>query len=182
MAGLCTPLPTLRRHPRGCQRTARGRGGSLRLPRGGLAPPTPCRSPGSLRLSSSYYSSWNHYQPCGKPRDRLPRPQSPRRCIAGRSINQPAAWSLNRRPVRNRQIRSTSAGKFPIHRHQRHLHCSRIRRPSAKTTCRADLPDPSRWRVLSIRRGRKTSRSAGGARRPAVLRAGGVAGSNIRFP
>ena len=28
---------------------------SLRLPRGGLAPPTPCRSPGALRLSSSYY-------------------------------------------------------------------------------------------------------------------------------
>ena len=27
MAGLCTPLPTLRRHPRGCQRTTRGRGG-----------------------------------------------------------------------------------------------------------------------------------------------------------
>jgi 3-hydroxyisobutyrate dehydrogenase-like beta-hydroxyacid dehydrogenase len=53
MAGLCPPLPTLRRHPRECQRTARGRGGSLRLPRGGLAPPTPCRSPGALRLSSS---------------------------------------------------------------------------------------------------------------------------------
>ena len=29
---------------------------SLRLPRGGLAPPTPCRSPGALRLSSSYYT------------------------------------------------------------------------------------------------------------------------------
>ena len=55
MAGLCPPLPTLRRHPRGGRRTARGRGGSLRLPRGGLAPPTPCRSPGALRLSSSYY-------------------------------------------------------------------------------------------------------------------------------
>jgi len=27
MAGLRAPLPTLRRHPRGCQRTARGRGG-----------------------------------------------------------------------------------------------------------------------------------------------------------
>src|SRR6516225_12332620 len=29
----------------------------LRLPRGGFAPPTPCRSPGALRLSSSYYMS-----------------------------------------------------------------------------------------------------------------------------
>ena len=56
MAGLCAPLPTLRCHPHGCQRTARGRGGSLRLPRGGLAPPTPGRSPGALRLSSNYYN------------------------------------------------------------------------------------------------------------------------------
>ena len=39
MAGLCMPLPTLRRYPHGCQRTARGRCGSLLLHRGGLAPP-----------------------------------------------------------------------------------------------------------------------------------------------
>src|SRR4051795_7041084 len=44
MAGLCAPLPTLRRHPRECQRTAQGRCGSLLLHRGGLSPPTPCRS------------------------------------------------------------------------------------------------------------------------------------------
>jgi len=30
---------------------------SLHLPRGGLAPPTPYRSPGALRLSPSYYTS-----------------------------------------------------------------------------------------------------------------------------
>ena len=47
MAGLCTPLPTLRRHPHGCLRTARGRCGSLFLHRSGLPPPTPCRSPGA---------------------------------------------------------------------------------------------------------------------------------------
>jgi len=47
MAGLHVPLPTLRRHPRGCLRTARGRCGSLFLHRSGLAPPTPCRSPGA---------------------------------------------------------------------------------------------------------------------------------------
>ena len=47
MAGLHVPLPTLRRHPHGCLRTARGRCGSLLLHRGGLAPPTPCRSPGA---------------------------------------------------------------------------------------------------------------------------------------
>src|SRR2546429_8346414 len=44
------PLPTLRRRPRGRQRTARGRCGSLLLHRSGLAPPTPCRSPGALRV------------------------------------------------------------------------------------------------------------------------------------
>jgi len=47
MAGLHAPLPTLRRRPRGCLRTARGRCGSLFLHRSGLAPPTPCRSPGA---------------------------------------------------------------------------------------------------------------------------------------
>src|SRR5439155_27028610 len=50
MAGLCPPLPTLRRRPRGRQRTARGRCGSLLLHRSGLEPPTPCRSPGALRV------------------------------------------------------------------------------------------------------------------------------------
>jgi len=43
MAGLCTPLPTLRLHPRGCRRTARGQCGSLLLHRSGLSPPTPRR-------------------------------------------------------------------------------------------------------------------------------------------
>jgi hypothetical protein len=43
MAGLCTPLPTLRPSPRGHRRTARGRCGSLLLHRSGLSPPTPCR-------------------------------------------------------------------------------------------------------------------------------------------
>src|SRR5215831_762991 len=47
MAGLYAPLPTLRRHPRGGLRTARGRCGSLLLHRSGPAPPTPCRSPGA---------------------------------------------------------------------------------------------------------------------------------------
>ena len=49
MAGLCDPLPTLRLHPRGHLRTARGRCGLLCLHRSGLSPPTPCRSPGALR-------------------------------------------------------------------------------------------------------------------------------------
>jgi hypothetical protein len=40
MAGLHVPLPTLRRHPGGCLRTARGRCGSLFPHRSGLAPPT----------------------------------------------------------------------------------------------------------------------------------------------
>ena len=47
MAGLHVPLPTLRRHPHGCLRTAWGRCGSLFLHRRGLAPLTPCRSLGA---------------------------------------------------------------------------------------------------------------------------------------
>src|SRR5215471_5055315 len=43
MAGLCTPLPTLRLYLHRHLRTARGRCGSLLLHRGGLSPPTPCR-------------------------------------------------------------------------------------------------------------------------------------------
>ena len=57
MAGLCAPLPTLRPRPRERVRTARGRCGLLLLHRSGLAPLTPCRSPGALacaRLSKPY--------------------------------------------------------------------------------------------------------------------------------
>jgi hypothetical protein len=46
--GLCAPLSTLRRCPHGHLRMTRGQCGSLLLHRGGLAPPTPCRSPGAL--------------------------------------------------------------------------------------------------------------------------------------
>src|SRR5208283_5094009 len=48
MAGLCAPLPTLRQPPREGRRTAWGRCGSIFLHRNGLAPSTPCRSPGAL--------------------------------------------------------------------------------------------------------------------------------------
>src|SRR5450432_2852300 len=51
MAGLCAPLSTLRQYPRGYLRMTRGRCGSLLLHRDGLAPSTPCRSPGALRSS-----------------------------------------------------------------------------------------------------------------------------------
>ena len=50
-AGLHVPLPTFRRHPHGCLRTAWGRCGSLLLHRSGLPPPTPCRSPGALTVT-----------------------------------------------------------------------------------------------------------------------------------
>ncbi len=50
MAGLPVPLPTLRPCPRGHARTARGRYGSLRLHRDGLAPSPPRRSPGALPI------------------------------------------------------------------------------------------------------------------------------------
>jgi hypothetical protein len=45
-------MPVLRRAPHGRLRTPRGRCGSLLLYREGLAPSTPCRSPGALRNPS----------------------------------------------------------------------------------------------------------------------------------
>ena len=53
MAGLCAPLSTLRREPRGPLRMTRGRCGSLLLHRKGLAPSTPCRSPGASHILSA---------------------------------------------------------------------------------------------------------------------------------
>src|SRR4051794_13323920 len=44
MAGLCAPLSTLRRHPRGYRRMTRGQCGSLDLHCERLALSTPCRS------------------------------------------------------------------------------------------------------------------------------------------
>src|SRR5262245_42101069 len=49
---LCAPLSTLRRGPRGPLRMTRGRRGSLLLHRKGLAPSTPCRSPGASQMWS----------------------------------------------------------------------------------------------------------------------------------
>src|SRR5215470_428295 len=52
MAGLCAPLSTLRRNPRGQLRMTRGRCGSLLLHRERLALSTPCRSPGASHNKS----------------------------------------------------------------------------------------------------------------------------------
>src|SRR5215831_6516440 len=52
MAGLCAPLSTLRRDPRGQLRMTRGRCGSLILHRKRLALSTPCRSPGASQIES----------------------------------------------------------------------------------------------------------------------------------
>jgi hypothetical protein len=49
MAGLQTPLSTVRPASRDAQRMTRGQCGLLFLHRNGLAPSTPCRSPGALR-------------------------------------------------------------------------------------------------------------------------------------
>ncbi len=53
MAGLCAPLSTLRRNPRGPLRMTRGRCGSLLLHRKRLALSTPCRSPGASQMFSA---------------------------------------------------------------------------------------------------------------------------------
>jgi hypothetical protein len=48
----CAPLSTLRRGPHGQPRMTRGRCESLHLHCKGLAPSTPCRSPGASHMSS----------------------------------------------------------------------------------------------------------------------------------
>ena len=58
MAGLHVPLPTLRRHPHGCPRTARGRCDSLRLHRNGLSPSTLCRSVPAHNMTNRFEVSW----------------------------------------------------------------------------------------------------------------------------
>src|SRR5215475_11334589 len=53
MAGLCAPLSTLRRNPRGQLRMTRRRCGSLLLHRKRLALSTPSRSPGASQIESA---------------------------------------------------------------------------------------------------------------------------------
>lgn len=104
MAGLCTPLPTLRRHPRGGLRTARGRCGSLFLHRNGLSPSTPCRSPGAptvmlTRSPSDFFDDIRHLPTlngaCKKialprPRADLRKPWVSRPLCSCRRSNAPA--------------------------------------------------------------------------------------------
>jgi hypothetical protein len=58
MAGLCIPLSTLRRRPYGRLRMTRGHCGSLYLQCSGLAPPTPCRSPGAPLILFCRVRDW----------------------------------------------------------------------------------------------------------------------------
>src|SRR5215475_15970788 len=67
MAGLCTPLPTLRLYLHRHLRTAQGRCGSLLLHRGGLSPPTPCRF---LRRTESVPGADMHEISLGPPVNR----------------------------------------------------------------------------------------------------------------
>jgi hypothetical protein len=72
MAGLCTPLSTLRHNPHELQRTTRGRCSSLLLHRDGLSPSSPCRSRGALRLNHTFYSLYSLPSSlCGAPVSRI---------------------------------------------------------------------------------------------------------------
>jgi hypothetical protein len=111
-AGLCTPLPNLRRRPCRRPRTARGRCGSLLLHRVGLAPTTPCRSlrrtaKDSLRhLSMTIIprpAAWRAEGPgdC-KPLSAHPsRPDAPRPERRGSTIEGADARSLKGQPRRS---------------------------------------------------------------------------------
>src|SRR5215217_3023040 len=70
MAGLHTPLSTLHVRPHDRPRMTRGRCGSLLLHRNGLAPSTPCRSPGaphSTALNAGVDISKDHRDACLHP-------------------------------------------------------------------------------------------------------------------
>src|SRR5450755_655338 len=84
MAGLCAPLSTLRQYPRGYLRMTRGRCGSLLLHRDGLAPSTPCRSPGALRSTLINGHS-----------------QSPSTCLKGANNGSARLIRSPRRPAQN---------------------------------------------------------------------------------
>src|SRR4029077_3967593 len=101
MAGLCAPLPTLRRRPYGLRRPARGRYGSLLLHRIGLAPTARCRSPGALR-KILYVISKNVLTREGS------RSQSPAE-VAVASILAAGLWALQTRSWRRPELHMKTA-------------------------------------------------------------------------
>ena len=89
-AGLCAPLSTLRQYPHGYLRINSGRCGSLLLHRDGLAPSTPCRSPGALRSTpnSGHGAALRQMTRSARnrPPDKLGTPQSLNRSIPTNSL------------------------------------------------------------------------------------------------
>jgi hypothetical protein len=81
-------------------------------------------SPNTAPTRRRYLTDRTHFADIGPRRHLRPtkpgaaNTRSPRRSHPGRPKPAPG-WSLNRRPVRNPQIRSSSGGKFPIDRQQR---------------------------------------------------------------
>src|SRR4030081_231694 len=86
MAGLCAPLSTLRQYPHGYLRMTRGRCGSLLLHRDGLAPSTPCRSPGALRFTPEN-GLHSDFAPC-------PKSAMCGRLRVGKDFLHVAGWSV----------------------------------------------------------------------------------------
>jgi len=105
MAGLPVPLPTLRRSPRGLLRTAQVRSDLLGPHRGGLAPPTLCRSPGALVTQPYQDSRWppqprglrprRPYGSRAKSSDPKIRPEGPRTPRDGTSAVFPLSQSMS---------------------------------------------------------------------------------------
>src|SRR6478752_7173154 len=102
MAGLCAPLPTLRQYPRGHLRMTRGRCGLLLLHRDGLAPSTPCRSPGALCFApvSGHSPLFNYFVGCGEQRlrnveaERLGGLEIDNQIGLGRRLHRHITWFL----------------------------------------------------------------------------------------
>src|SRR5271157_1052225 len=112
MAGLCLPLPTLRRRPRGRQRTARGRCGARNLHRRGLSPHAPRRSPGALQAFSKRFPRFLQGFSKESKEFQVARPQSPSR--PGESHPEPLTdpdVRLSPHPARATQRRLAPSGE-----------------------------------------------------------------------
>ncbi len=118
----------------------------------------------------------HRHRPRAADRDRQRRlrpakPQAPKTGSPGRSHPErprpTPRWSLNRRPIRIRQIRSSSGGKFPIDRHQRGANSPAV---SSLDAFRTPVSVHARTSVSGRRpktlnaRGRSFGRAAGTAR------------------
>ena len=78
----------------------------------------------------------------------MPKEEMPRIWKVRAWSDGPGMYRFNRRAVRNRQIRSSSTGKFPIDRHQRRCELPRgFLLPGFSDACLRAAPHASEWQA-----------------------------------